>query len=36
MLLNFFDVIYAASNIFPYEFDYGYANSEVVTPKKVL
>ncbi len=33
---TFLGVIYTTSGIFPYGFDCGYADSDVITPKKVL
>ncbi len=33
---TFLDVIYATSSVFPFDFDWGFANSDVITPKKVL
>ncbi len=29
-------IIYATIGVFPYDFDWGYANSDIITPKKVL
>jgi hypothetical protein len=36
MLLNFFDLIYTPSSVFPYDVDLGYAESNVIMPKNVL
>jgi hypothetical protein len=33
---TFFGIIYTTSGIFHYDFDWGYANSDVFTSKKVL
>ncbi len=34
--IKLFAVIYAPSSLFPYDFDWGYADSYVITLKKVL
>ncbi len=36
ILQNFFGIIYATSGEFPYDFDRGYADSDVITLKKVF
>jgi hypothetical protein len=33
---TFLGVIYTTSGVFPFDFDWGYADSDVITPKKVL
>ncbi len=33
---TFLDVIYATSGFFPYDFDWGYTDSNIITTKKVL
>jgi hypothetical protein len=33
---TFLGVIYTTSGAFPYDFDWGYADSNVITSKKVL
>jgi hypothetical protein len=33
---TFLGVIYTTSRIFPYDFDRGYADSDIITSKKVL
>ncbi len=33
---TFLGVIYTTSGIFPYDFDWGYDDSDVITSKKVL
>ncbi len=33
---TFLGVIYATSGVFPYDFDWGYTDSDVITSKKVL
>ncbi len=32
---TFLGVIYATSGIFPYDFDWGYTDSDVIMPKKI-
>jgi len=34
MFQNIWGVIYSTRNVFPYEFNWGYADSGVITPKK--
>ncbi len=36
ILKDFLGVIYTTSSIFPYGFDWGYANKDVIMAKKVL
>ncbi len=31
---TFLGVIYTTSGVFPYDFDWGYTDSDVITPKK--
>ncbi len=33
---TFFDIIYTSSGVLSYDFDWGYADSDVIMPKKVL
>ncbi len=33
---TFLGITYATSGVFPYDFDWGYADSDIIMPKKVL